>query len=933
MSFGSMPQMDALVHRPSSSFSRGSPMTMNSTSTSAMHRNNQRPKLYHRPASAHCGLSINAIATDTGPHVAKYGRAPEINDHQYFARPAQEADSAETTVSTTAAILAVVEASAILNRGSVARGALKPQRSSGANESGALNASGASAASASVLQRGDAASNFRLLHPIFGDGDGWTRLDVITKYLWRECGNRAAIEREAVIYNHLSASKCNFERMVRILGNDTRYFDVSRAPTRGGRPAPLYRQLHFVVLEPYHCTLAQALLVSERHVRDGGCAVDAPLPAPAVLRFLRDALLQLKDLHAQGVTHNMVHPELITISPAEAGSFDMQRRFARRANEAPANHARRRAAAATGRRSSMSDADTLSVASSRMTGVSGGGGGLGSKSEVSAQEVLSEASSHAPSASTIAAASLSGKRLTDVEAMFSDLPVCAGKLLDLSGATVYDASLLKPLGPFTLDAQRREPDCSPYRVLPDVPQASLDFKTPPEWEHLVAGDDAPPIDASPAHYRAKSIAAGGLSAVAGSAVKAAQRQRHRKSVSTRVVDTDEVCEHHVERLPKILPLPPGDVFLFGSVIASVFQHVLASVAVKGRHGGGGGGGGDDDGDPSFGTRLAGAFGGDCRKMHLAEAALSMARVDAVGHQECHHFVSQATLANPAKRLTVQQCLEHPFLWLPHVTAAFISLLSEFLALPKAKSAASTLSSAVSKRGGRSRGTVAVANGRPPADVAQCSRELLRWSSVVMTSTSVDTAAMAGSRSRGGGARAAGARPAVDLASTIVSPAAAAAAKNLPIMTLGGADAALSWMPHVADWYTELSRTNTAGIRYDYENTVRDQMQFFANGHAHLLQHATEAIAGGDEGEFTTLFVNQRFPGIVMLWMRRLVRTPSDGEKFVAFVEGKRRGVAAEAVVNAMNRFVLERRWEMAETQKVADQESKASFTPFSKRRF
>jgi hypothetical protein len=103
--------------------------------------------------------------------------------------------------------------------------------------------------------------------------------------------------------------------------------------------------------------------------------------------------------------------------------------------------------------------------------------------------------------------------------------------------------------------------------------------------------------------------------------------------------------------------------------------------------------------------------------------------------------------------------------------------------------------------------------------------------------------------------------------------------------------------------------------------VRDHLQFFSNVHTHLRNHATPDICDGDENQFATHFLHERFPGSLMRWLRRLAQVPADGEKFVQFAntKGSIDVPHLPAVVTCVQRFVAEQRSENSERARLAEQ--------------
>src|SRR5262249_45304474 len=127
--------------------------------------------------------------------------------------------------------------------------------------------------------------------------------------------------------------------------------------------APLFRTMFFVIMEPYRCTLAQAVELSAKHAR----ATRQPpkFPAPDLLRFLRDALVQLGELHRVGVTHNMLHPELLVIAATSEDDFDTFQRFERSSRLSSS----KRSKTSGGKETGASDSASVLSASKMSSGV------------------------------------------------------------------------------------------------------------------------------------------------------------------------------------------------------------------------------------------------------------------------------------------------------------------------------------------------------------------------------------------------------------------------------------------------------------------------------------------------------------------------------------------------------------------------------------
>jgi hypothetical protein len=242
--------------------------------------------------------------------------------------------------------------------------------------------------------------------------------------------------------------------------------------------------------------------------------------------------------------------------------------------------------------------------------------------------------------------------------MLSDLPLCIGKLLDLSACTLFTADAIKKLEPFTLTAQRREPEDSALRSLPPLPAAALEFATPPEWtvtikvpkgaagRAWVAGGGLTLIRKAQAEAL-KSPTGRKPSGEPTSPLAGGKRQSSTTTISPFDLDDDE-ADFLTQRLDVISPLPPADVYLFGCTVKAIFAHVLDADAAANRAEKAGA-------DPGsillarstslFSSVVANSreSAHEERARHLSLAAQSVTHATLVGAPECTHFVAQATL--------------------------------------------------------------------------------------------------------------------------------------------------------------------------------------------------------------------------------------------------------------------------------------------------
>ena len=836
-------------------------------------------RLFRRPASAHSGQSIASEATLTPAHIAVYGPSVEGRERQFFCNAGKSADLGEQTVAALQSDASGLGAGAgSLNASSIAATLAIAQLDAQRPVKALLSTK---ATERKQLHDGSA---FSKVHTAFGVGrrDAWVRRDAVTGYLWREVRDPQVMEREAVMYRHLSDRGVPSPGIVKVLGNDRRHIAIgTAAPTS-------FRSIQFVIAEPYRCTLTQGLAESEAASRRTG--ENPPLPAPAVARFLRDVLQQLAHLHESGMTHNMVHASLMCIAPQPTDDFDRSTRFARKASQLAASRRSRTGTSCAGSDvgSCYSYGGPQSSRPSSAVASSAGG-----DSDPHAQEVVAPPTFKSPVATD----------KVEAAPMFGDLALCVGKLMDLSAATIFNVEALKALEPYTLSAQRQDPDASSLRQLPELPDDVTRFASPPEWFVTLKVPRNTRWSGGPARVL-RSAAAECPPSRRPDHFEGLATRRERSHELTGDFDDDE-SELVTQRLDTILPLPPSDVYLFGRSVREVFRPLLDAAeldartevaeAAKAR-------------EMSAGANVS--LSADPAKLRReAEVqrqlgCAAMSHTEHIGIAECVHFVEQATLDLPQRRLTVKQSLAHPFFWTPSMAATFVSLLADFLSAPRAESAADTLALASAARGAKSSAAAAKARqvaaqslSKSPAEASGCSRDLLRWASVLNTFS-----APRSSR---------GAPP---------SPGGSVTTGET-MGILSSNDPSVSWLPHVRDWYEALCHDNVAGVRYDYENTIRDQLTFFANVHAHLRNHGTATICDGDEGQFTTTFLHDRFPGSLLLWLRRLAHVPGDGEKFLSWVQ--RRGRVdvphSDEVVACVQRFVAEQRSAIAEKSRVVEQ--------------
>ena len=115
--------------------------------------------------------------------------------------------------------------------------------------------------------------------------------------------------------------------------------------------------------------------------------------------------------------------------------------------------------------------------------------------------------------------------------------------------------------------------------------------------------------------------------------------------------------------------------------------------------------------------------------------------------------------------------------------------------------------------------------------------------------------------------------------TFISKKAAIASKALMMW----AGEMRPWLKRVGDWFDAVCHDNNAGVRYEYENRRRDQVEFFVNVYQHVERHATSTICDGSAERFARLFLHERFPGLLLVLLQRLASVPSDLEEFDKFL--------------------------------------------------
>ena len=799
--------------------------------------------------------------------------------------------------------------------------------------------------------------------------------------------------------------------LLRVLGCETRFLPLPSSsshtsalavatlpPEASGNNSSVkaFRTVHYVVTEPYRGTLMHLLHLSRQAAEKGHGP--PPLRAPTVVVSLRDVLQQLFTLHRCGVCHNALHPEGIILSVCD--SIDLGGNDA--SPLATAQHVRSRR-------------DTTTSLTSEVNSLVSGGGGVSSSDSSRVGGAPASAHNSARGSVNDSRAASSAGSLNSQHArtehrhqraadgsMASTQPkfdFCAlvhpeallqpqasravndasvGKLATLAFATIYDRRKLRPIGPFTLSAQRLDPIACGLHVLPNRPRVVDEFCVPPEWlgrgqygingrgggdrrasfdtgihgdEDLLGTSFAGSPTLQGRHRRRSSVGLRGLQASPGG-IGATSPSGTGGAGGGSLPPPPGVVPRTV-----VIPSPVSDAFLFGKVVKFCFRGIVSAASIL------------DDYVAEVKRQRASEMAKlnsrapptaaevqekleeamrrwrqvrDKAEATLAETKSYMSALDLIGATELVHVVRQSTIANPDRRLSTRETLCHPFFWTVATSSEFICCLAEFLSPPRAAGSVTSLATATSYNKSRTiaavgtavnQGTASPASGSSgvvtpaekglntlqlsgssataanttsSANMAKCpaatynvTKDLLQWSS--MPFVPPDGALLRAALSTTSTSTTVAASNAVEGSASSVTAVGGSLGPSMPV----------DWLQLVRDWYEALCRENVAGIRYDYEGTVRDLMSFYSNVYGHLKQHASPVqISMGDASRFCHEFVHQRFSGVQLTWLQRLAKSPSDAEKFVQFLQGKGRLVvpSMDALTSVIQRMVAEHRW-------------------------
>eukprot|EP00760_Papus_ankaliazontas_P001959 PhM_4_TR10760/c0_g1_i1/m.25727 len=137
--------------------------------------------------------------------------------------------------------------------------------------------------------------------------NNWIYHNLSTNTLWKECGTTHQRDREIALYSIVmrSVDPSRTKNILRVMGAQHRY---RSSHTMSG--VEMFRQLPFLELERYKCTLEEAI------------ATGTVFPIEVRLRWLRELAAQLKAMHDAGVVHCMVAPwTIVMVEDPESGNL------------------------------------------------------------------------------------------------------------------------------------------------------------------------------------------------------------------------------------------------------------------------------------------------------------------------------------------------------------------------------------------------------------------------------------------------------------------------------------------------------------------------------------------------------------------------------------------------------------------------------------
>ena len=211
-------------------------------------------------------------------------------------------------------------------------------------------------------------------------------------------------------------------------------------------------------------------------------------------------------------------------------------------------------------------------------------------------------------------------------------------------------------------------------------------------------------------------------------------------------------------------------------------------------------------------------------------------VDKVCMESLRHFICAATHPDPSKRWGVDVLMSHPFFWSPQCIVEFVTALVEF-AFPSATDVSEALEADKSRR--------------------QSLRDLAEVGQTVQKKVNLT-------------------------ATEIVSK------KNISRTLAEWIVDNRRWMSYTNDWRDTLIADGTPNLRYNYDNILQDQVDFFLNTYNFINKHHHQNICGGDADRFVVEFFHRRFP---MLLMEGIVTvSQKDCEGFLRHIAKKTRNM-------------------------------------------
>jgi hypothetical protein len=203
---------------------------------------------------------------------------------------------------------------------------------------------------------------------------------------------------------------------------------------------------------------------------------------------------------------------------------------------------------------------------------------------------------------------------------------------------------------------------------------------------------------------------------------------------------------------------------------------------------------------------------------------SLKDIDMICLEALRHFICSATHPDPNRRWGVDLLMSHPLFWSAACIVEFITSLTEF-AFPTSADVSEAQHADAGRR--------------------QSFRELAEVSQTVQKKVNLTATEIVAKKS---------------------------ISRNLAEWVVDNR----RWMNLTADWREVLLADGSQNLRYNYDNILQDQVDFFLNTYNYIQKQRCLSICGGDHERFVSEFFHRRFPMLLMEAIVTLSQKDSDG---------------------------------------------------------